>query len=274
LVAVLDSSPILDVLKQQVQSVSAIEKIGTSETTGVEGVNLSVKLHLDNGKSYLFKPQYGEHVSSWRYIPPKQLYLREKAAYIIDCILGFNMVPQVRIARYHGKVGSLQYWVEDASPSDATLKTYSSEDIWKAGLFDIIIGQTDRHSGNFLTKLNKPILIDNGFAFPSYASSESKRSLILSRFAYAIFDKPITRELCRVIDRLNADYVKKRLSRYLGKKSLGLMYERLNEMIDRGKASCHKYKVIRKLEHVPKDEIKANIIKNIYRLGGFSVYYL
>jgi hypothetical protein len=269
---IVDKLNLLDVLKAL--KITSTNEIGTSESTGEKGVNESKQLIDNKGRKYLWKNRSGEHTSSWRFVPPHQLYLREKAAYIVDRLLGFNMVPKVRIAKYEGDVGSLQNWIEDTSPADATLRTYSEDDIWKAGLFDIIIGNTDRHSGNFLTKLNKPILIDNGFAFPSYATQESKRSLILSRFAYAIFDKPIPEKFYYAIEKLNDESVKKRLSKYLGPKTLGLMYERINEMLKRKRASCHKYKIIKKLDHVPKDEIKANIVKNIARLRGNNVYYL
>ena len=266
MVAVLKRESLVDILKAQVQSVSEVEKIGTSETTGVAGVNKSVKLHLDNGKSFLWKPRMGEHTSSWRFVPPHQLYNREKAAYVVDRVLGFGMVPHVRIATYDGDIGSLQYWVEETSPADATLRTYSEEDIWKAGLFDLIIANTDRHSGNFLTKLNKPILIDNGFAFPSYAVKGSNRSLILSRFSYAIWDKPIPDILLAKIDRLTDDSVKQKLSKYLGPKTLELMYERIDTLLERKRAAFPKYKVIKKLDKPPKDEVKAHIVKSINSL--------
>ena len=267
MVAILKRESLVDILKAQVQSVSEVEKIGTSETTGVEGVNKSVKLHLDNGKSFLWKPRMGEHLSSWRFVPAHQLYNREKAAYVIDRILGFGMVPHVRIATYEGDIGSLQYWVEDTSPADATLRTYSEKDIWKAGLFDLIIANNDRHSGNWLTKLNKPILIDNGFAFPSYAAKDNGRSLILSRFSYAIWDKPIPDLFLAKIDRLTDDEVKQKLSQYLGPKALGLMYERVDTLLARKRAAFPKYKIIKKLDKPPKkDEVKAHIVKSINNL--------
>jgi hypothetical protein len=274
LVAVLSSIPVVDILKAQVKSVSYVEKIGTSETTGVEGVNVSRKLHLEDGSNFLWKPRSGEHISSWRYIPRKQLYRREKAAYLVDRILGFHMVPVVRIAKFDGDIGSLQEWIEDTSPADATLETYDSRDIWKAGLFDLIIGQTDRHSGNFLTKFNKPILIDNGFAFPSYAAKGDNRSLILSRFSYAIWDCPIPERYLHAIARLKQEKVKALLSKYLGPKTIALMYERIDDLLSRKKASIHKYKVIKKLDHVPKNHAPAvaNISKSIDRLAKAKIY--
>lgn len=242
-------------------TVQAIEEIGTSETTGVEGVNKSFKFHMDNGKSYLYKPKSGEHVSSWRYVPPKTLYKREKAAYIVNKILGFNMVPHVSIKKYEGDIGSLQYWVEDCSPADATLKTYSAKDIWKAGLFDLIIGNCDRHSGNFLSKLNKPILIDNGFAFPNHAAEGDNKSVILSRFAYAIWDKEIPSKYISAMQKLLDSSSTDMLNKYLDPESMKLMDERISTMLERGRASFPKYKVIKKLDKVPK-----TIMKNINNL--------
>ena len=249
------------IYKALVQNVESVDKIGTSETTGVDGVNKSFKITLDDGKSYLWKSRNGEHISSWRYIPAKTLYNREKAAYIVDRKLGFNMVPLVKVVTYKGDIGSLQRWVEDTSPSDATLKSYSDDDIWKAGLFDLIIGNCDRHSGNWLHKLGRPILIDHGFAFPNYAAEGDNKSLILSRFAVAIWDKHIPDLYLAKIDRLTDDNVITLLKKYLDTDSLKLMYERIGIMLKTRKAAFPKYKVIKKLDKVPK-----NIIKSIETL--------
>ena len=259
------SISMVDLLKDI--NISNENEIGTSETTGVAGVNKSKQLIDDKGNKYLWKNKSGEHTSSWRFVPPHQLYYREKAAYVVNRILGFDMVPRVRIARYKNDIGSLQNWIEDTSPADATLRTYSEKDIWKAGLFDLIIANNDRHSGNWLTKLNKPILIDNGFAFPSYAAKDNGRSLILSRFSYAIWDKPIPDLFLAKIDRLTDDEVKQKLSQYLGPKALGLMYERVDTLLARKRAAFPKYKIIKKLDKPPKkDEVKAHIVKSINNL--------
>jgi len=233
------------------KSVSDVEEIGTSSTTGTRGVNRAYKITLDDDKSFIWKPQFGEHVSSWRFVPPKTLYKREVAAYLVNNQLGFGIVPKTKIVKFKNKIGSLQEWVENTTQSDTTLKSYSDEDIWKMGLFDLIIGQNDRHSGNWIDKDDKPTAIDNGFSFPDFAEKDNDRSLILSRFSYSIWDKPIPRTYLERLRRLKSSDFQNDLSKYIDNKSISLMNERVDYMINTGKASFSKYKVIEKLLKAP-----------------------
>ena len=135
---VIKREPILDnqsIIKSK-QTIKDVEEIGSSETTGIRGVNRSQKITLDDGVSWIWKNKEGEHISKWRYIPPKKQFLREFIAYLIDKQLGFNLVPETKIVKIDGEIGSLQKWIDDLHPSDKTLKIYSDENIWKMGLLD------------------------------------------------------------------------------------------------------------------------------------------
>ncbi len=151
-------SPILDIVKSR--DVINTDEIGTSETTGaIPGVNRSFKMELSDGKSFIFKPKVGEHVSKWRHIPAKTQYAREKAAYLIDQQLDFNLVPETTIARHGNDIGSLQKWIENSYHVSGDymkfIENLDGEQKLKAGIFDLIVGNTDRHGRNFLVSLEE-----------------------------------------------------------------------------------------------------------------------
>ena len=150
--------PILDIVKSR-KKVITTEEIGSTESTGIPGVNTSFKMELSDNKHYLWKPKSGEKTSSWRHVPPKTLYQRERAAYLIDNQLGFGLVPEVVIAQYGSDVGSLQSWVDPAYHISGDYMEFIDgldyDQRIKAGLLDIIIGNTDRHGKNFLVSLEE-----------------------------------------------------------------------------------------------------------------------
>jgi hypothetical protein len=151
----------IDILKSR--QVVSTEEIGVekTETTGVkEGVNRSFKIELSDGKSYLFKPKSGEHVSKWRYVPPKTLYQRERAAWLVAKQLGMeDMVPQVTINKFGSDIGSMQSWVDDvyhvSGDYMAFIEGLDEEQIMRAGIFDMVIGNVDRHGNNFMVSLEE-----------------------------------------------------------------------------------------------------------------------
>jgi hypothetical protein len=244
------SVPVLDIILKQI-TVSSVNEIGTSESTGEKGVNHSLQLVDDKNKKYLWKDKNGEHVSSWRYVPPHTLYQREAAAYKVNKQLGFNMIPYTRVAKYEGQIGSLQDWIEPVDPADITLKSYSEDDIWKSGLIDLIIGNSDRHSGNWFSVGKHPLLIDHGYSFPSKAVANDNKSLILSRFAYAVWGQKIPEEYLQAMKNLQDPSFRRSLQKYLDKDALQLFNERLATMLADGKAEFPKYRVIKKLLNPP-----------------------
>ena len=217
-----------------------------SDSSGVPGVNKSEKLTLSDGKQYLWKPASGEHVTKWRYIPAHTLYKRERAAYLTSQQLEWNLVPQVRIMKVRDEIGSLQNWVSGTSAADKTLAVYSQSSILKAGLFDIIIGNSDRHSGNWLTTADTPILIDHGDSFPNYAASGDNKSIIISRFAYQIWEKAIPETLLNGIRKLQDHDFQEHLRVLIGNEAIILFNERVNCLLSEKIARCPKYQVIKK----------------------------
>ena len=102
------------------------------------------------------------------------MYKNERAAYLVDKFLGFNLVPPTTIRSIDGEIGSLQQFIPDAQEitvlSGAYAKTKMEneerkKELIKLWIFDYIIWNKDRHGGNVLIKDKKVYAIDNGLAF-------------------------------------------------------------------------------------------------------------
>jgi len=241
---------IIDIVKSK-QRISSVENIGSSGSTGVEGVNKSHKVTLADGTSWLMKPQSGDHTSRWRAIPPKSQYKRERAAYLVDKQLGFNLVPLTKIVKHDSDISSMQSWIDDVDDSDITLNRYNNNFIWMAGIFDIIIGNSDRHSGNWMSSNNKPILIDHGYSFPYKSDFDDPRSVILSRFAYRIWNKKIPPKFLEKIELLEDLKFQNHIKNLLDPQAFQLLNERIDQILNSGIAKVDKYFVKKKIRGVP-----------------------
>lgn len=104
----------------------------------------------------------------------------ERAAYLVDLFLGFDLVPPTVIREFADlddnseHVGSMQQFIEQAAVG-AELKNKGKDDIdlgeiSKLAIFDFMIKNTDRHSSNYLIKDKKLFAIDHGLCFASKVS--------------------------------------------------------------------------------------------------------
>ncbi len=143
------------------------------------GVNQSMILR--NGVSVVFKPSVGEYQHpDFLGISPGTQFLREKAASLIDEMLGLNLVPPTEIINYEGKAGSAQLFKDGfqtpaelaemgliKKPYPDNLDDRQRRD-WQ--LLDELIGNRDRHSSNWMLRRRENgsfelALIDNGMSF-------------------------------------------------------------------------------------------------------------
>ena len=244
---------LIQIIKAKLSEVTEEQSVGESASTGKKGINESIILLDKDKKKFLFKPANGEHTSKWRKIPPHCQYTRERAAYLISVTLGWDMVPHSVIKAYKNEVGSLQDWVSNTTKSDKTLEKYAPEYVWKAGLFDIIIGNCDRHSGNWLTIKDKPILIDHGYSMP-VAADGSPRSVILSRFAYKIWGQKIPQQLLPDIAILKDRDLQEHIGDLVGPEACKLFNQRIQELLDTGTAEVSKYTVTKKVKGIPSEK--------------------
>jgi len=121
----------------------------------------------ENGVKGVFKSKDGEDVGLRSGIPAGTYYKREVAAYKVDQILGFDLVPPTVIRKVNGKVGSHQlfrkgYETYMQSP-DINLVSESTKR--RLNYLDYILAHEDRHNANFMiNKKGKIAAIDNGLS--------------------------------------------------------------------------------------------------------------
>ena len=152
------------------------------------GVNQSFKLR--NGISVLFKPSDGE--DQREFLPgvrPGTLYLREKAASVVDQMLGLGLVPPTEIITYNGRVGSAQLFNEGfenarrlADKGTITIPCFEKltgrqRQDWQ--LLDELLGNVDRHSSNWMLRRRTNdefdlALIDNGLCLSESGVTQLK----------------------------------------------------------------------------------------------------
>lgn len=135
-----------------------------------ESANTVVFINLRNDGSAIFKPKNGEKEALRAEVKEGTYYKRERAAYLLDKFLGFNLVPPTVIRDIDDEIGSLQQFIPDAK-AGMELSVEELEDpnleaeLLRLWIFDFIIHNSDRHRWNFLVKDSKVHAIDNGLSF-------------------------------------------------------------------------------------------------------------
>lgn len=149
--------------------------VGEKQMTGPEAVTNPWRLTLQKGDlthDALWKNAQGRqrgYVEGWQW---------EVAAYLLDKLIGLNMVPPTMERRFQEDRGSCQYWIDDTM----SLKTRDEKKIkmpsyrvfnWNRAtylqrLWDNLIANEDRHTNQILiTKDWRMILIDHSRSFRS-----------------------------------------------------------------------------------------------------------
>ena len=142
-----------------------------------------------NDQKYIYKPQSGER-QLWDF-PTGTLYQRERAAFVISNLLGWNLVPETLISQGSYGIGSFQKWVEaqtelvdiftpDQVPENwlqitsgisedgkqVVLAHADSDQLMKLAVFDAIVNNADRKAGHILTNSDQQVwAIDHGVTF-------------------------------------------------------------------------------------------------------------
>jgi 2'-5' RNA ligase len=166
-------------------------------------------------------------------------YLREEAAWLVDQALtddDHHLVPLAYVIDLDGEDGSVLYYSRDHDDAQDT-SAYGPEWIELAAVLDFIIGQTDRGMHNWLTHPDdpkRPLLIDNGLAFPAPGSPRQ----IVSAFIEAQGDKPISSEVLQAVALLCGDKsLWHDLETMLGKNAALMGQQRACELRDHGAIS-------------------------------------
>lgn len=118
--------------------------------------------------------EYVELIDDGKGVFKTENYAKERAAYLVDRFLNLGLTPPTVIKNIGTTVGSIQRFVEDTKTfielqvnSDEFYITFKDQLI-KLWVFDLILGNTDRHGGNFLIKEGRIYAIDHGDTLGGY----------------------------------------------------------------------------------------------------------
>ena len=197
----------------EVLSSGKVSGTSSPEKGGVNTTEIKTLEYAGNELRGAFKPISGEAFrdNTWEpylYLKKCPQAYREVMASEIDKALGLKIVPETILRKLDGEYGSLQEWVENSTVAvkiaRSKVKTTVKE-MYKATVFDSVVGKIDRHSGNWLVnpKTGKLSLIDNGLSF---VTGRSKPRSQMPSWFRGVFSSDFTeRELMRGI---NAAYTK------------------------------------------------------------------
>lgn len=150
------------------------------------------------------KPKNGEKPGLRRGIEAGSYCFRERAAFLVDQALGFNLVPTTVIREVKGEVSSVQIFV----PNGETVAQMSMEkfkgrkqnpdfqaQVEMLTIFDYLIYNSDRHASNLLINSDGVHAIDNSLAFSDN---------VLKTLESAV-DQPISSKVREMVHQLVTD---------------------------------------------------------------------
>lgn len=155
-------------------SPSPLEEIlSTREATSSDSLengntNIVVFVKLRDDGAGIFKPAGGE-INLRERVRCGTYFKRERAAYLLDKFLGFDLVPETVIRTLNGQQGSMQRFIPDAKSGYETsgeVLQRNQQQLRKLWMFDYVLWNSDRHDGNLLFDGQEKLhAIDNGLSF-------------------------------------------------------------------------------------------------------------
>jgi len=135
-----------------------------------------------------------------------EAYQSEIAAYLLDRVLGLDMVPPTVERRVSGELSSLQLWVErckllkEVDQSQCPRPEAWARQVCRMRVFDNLIGNIDRNEGNLLVDDDwNLVLIDHSRAFAMNSMPFQKQMTRVDREFYerikALDEETLLREL-------------------------------------------------------------------------------
>lgn len=148
----------------------------------IDASNATLFVTINDGENSIkaiYKPVAGER-PLWDF-PDGNLASRERAAYLIDCVLGYNHVPETILRDGPFGQGMVQLWID--IDEDIDLEQYFREDdpqLREVALFDAIVNNTDRKIGHLIPDKDGHLYIcDHGVTF----HTEDKLRTVLWQWA-------------------------------------------------------------------------------------------
>jgi hypothetical protein len=153
--------------------------------------NVAHLVTFEHGSQAVFKPKDGEVANLRRTISAGTYWRREVAAFRLDRLLNFNLVPTTVAIDIDGD-GSLQAFQDQDGRG---VDEYAAEDREMMGALDYLIANTDRHSQNWMTQNDgRPAATDNGLAFPL-----SNMDALNSPWIRPLFNLPLSDSIVQAI---------------------------------------------------------------------------
>lgn len=184
-------------------SSSPIVDLQDMSKPGKDSNEIYIAILLDNSVGVL-KTMDGARTDARDSVPEGSECRREVAAYELDEVLGFDLVPKT-VMRYEDipglEVCSLQKAVQmDALP----ISQYKEGDRERLAVLDYVLGSSDRHSGNVRTwPSGRPAAIDNSYSFPV-----SFQDPLRSEYTAEFLGRPLSEEVVESLNRVEvADLV-------------------------------------------------------------------
>lgn len=207
--------------EQKLMSMAGIKEI-IGPAGGASGGSF---VELNNGEKAVFKP-YGAR----RFDEKRIGYIKhEIAAYAVDRFLDLGMVPLTTVAKFDGKIGSLQKMVSEAKEgSELEEGEVPDGEMLKIGIFDCIIGNTDR-SDAYLVSGDKISLIDHGFAF---TTKKAPTGLICKHLSAAVSENLRTKLTSLANDPTEQDRFKESLQHLLEPEEMNSIIRRISALAD------------------------------------------
>jgi hypothetical protein len=161
------------------------EEITSQKRRSGNNMNGVDNIVLKSGQRAMFKGVSGEYEELRRTIKTGTYWKREVVASDVAEIIGYeDLVPTTVKRTIGGDTGSMQAFVKNAEvPGDSlhSLFMVEAEQLDRAAVYDFLMGNTDRHAGNFmlgneLTEAGNATLhlIDNGLILPGNLNNAKK----------------------------------------------------------------------------------------------------
>ncbi len=201
----------------------------------------------DAGNRYIYKPESGER-PLWDF-PTGTLHKRERAAYVMSEILGWDLVPKTELSQGPYGIGSLQDWIEaqvtvvnifppnqvpanwltvitglDENGDEVTLAHADEPRLLQIAVFDALINNADRKAGHILTNHDGSFFgIDHGLTF----HDEDKLRTVL----WGWINEPIPQHLILDLEAAMSEIATSELTQLLSKAELIALQNRLTKLI-------------------------------------------